>query len=178
MHLYSTFSSFAWVGFRRGLFRELSVLVVSVGGFFLLQSKPGPGPGNHQTSVGNRLWCRHCGRKVPGLAARRQRRRKWTGAGLHPRPLRMALRCRPADRLLSRLVGRCCSLTYLLTNKAIPDSLSSSGLLAAILGVGNGLFYIPTFAPRLMAFIPEVGVTSVSSPGTGVAGPSCKARPT
>ena len=60
--------------------------------------------------------------------------------------------------------------TYILTNKAISDRQSSSGLLAALLGIANGLFYIPTFAPRLIAFIPEVGVASVSSPGTGMEG--------
>ena len=60
--------------------------------------------------------------------------------------------------------------TYILTNKAISDRQSSSGILAALLGIGNGLFYIPTFAPRLIAFIPEVGVASVSSPGTGMEG--------
>ena len=32
---------FGWIGFRRGLFRELSVLIVSIGGFFLLQQNQG-----------------------------------------------------------------------------------------------------------------------------------------
>ena len=32
---------FGWIGFRRGLFRELTVLIVSVGGFFLLQQNQG-----------------------------------------------------------------------------------------------------------------------------------------
>ncbi len=159
---------FAWVGFRRGLFRELSVLAVSVGGFFLLQQNQGLALEIVRQVLGIIFGIVIVGAKF--LASLRA-----GDAGGSSEPV---YTLGPSDWLsdtdqptVSFLVWAGLLLfTYLLTNKAIPDSLSTSGLLAAVIGVGNGLFYIPTFAPRLMAFIPEVGVTSVSTPGTGVQG--------
>ena len=159
---------FAWVGFRRGMFRELLVLVVSVGGFFLLQNNQGLALEIIRQVLGIVFAIVSMGAKL--LASLRAGS---TGGNGEP-----VYTLGPSDWLsdadqptVSFLVWSGVLLfTYLLTNKAIPDNLSSSGLLAAMIGVGNGLFYIPTFAPRLIAFIPEVGVTSVASPGTGVQG--------
>ena len=159
---------FGWIGFRRGLFRELSVLIVSIGGFFLLQQNQGLALDVVRQALGVLLGVISVGAKL--LASLRA-----GGAAGGSEPV---YTLGPSDWLsdadqptVSFLVWSGLLLfTYILTNKAISDRQSSSGLLAALLGIGNGLFYIPTFAPRLMAFIPEVGVASVSSPGTGMEG--------
>ena len=159
---------FGWIGFRRGLFRELSVLIVSIGGFFLLQQNQGLALDVVRQALGVLLGVISVGAKL--LASLRA-----GGAAGGSEPV---YTLGPSDWLsdadqptVSFLVWSGLLLfTYILTNKAIPDRQSSSGILAALLGIGNGLFYIPTFAPRLMAFIPEVGVASVSSPGTGMEG--------
>jgi hypothetical protein len=159
---------FGWIGFRRGLFRELSVLVVSIGGFFLLQQNQGLALDIVRQVLGIIFGVISIGAKL--LASLRA-----GGAGGDSEPV---YTLGPSEWLseadqptVSFLVwSGLLLLTYILTNKAISDSQSSSGLLAAIIGMGNGLFYIPTFAPRLIAFIPEVGVASVSTPGTGVQG--------
>ena len=159
---------FGWIGFRRGLFRELSVLIVSIGGFFLLQQNQGLALDVVRQALGVLLGVISVGAKL--LASLRA-----GGAAEGSEPV---YTLGPSDWLsdadqptVSFLVWSGLLLfTYILTNKAISDRQSSSGLLAALLGIGNGLFYIPTFAPRLMAFIPEVGVASVSSPGTGMEG--------
>ncbi len=159
---------FGWIGFRRGLFRELSVLIVSIGGFFLLQQNQGLALDIVRQALGVLLGVISVGAKL--LASLRA-----GGAAGGSEPV---YTLGPSDWLsdadqptVSFLVWSGLLLfTYILTNKAISDRQSSSGLLAALLGIGNGLFYIPTFAPRLMAFIPEVGVASVSSPGTGMEG--------
>ena len=159
---------FGWIGFRRGLFRELSVLTVSIGGFFLLQQNQGLALDIVRQLLGIIFGVISIGAKL--LASLRA-----GGAGGDSEPV---YTLGPSEWLseadqptVSFLVwSGLLLLTYILTNKAISDSQSSSGLLAAIIGMGNGLFYIPTFAPRLIAFIPEVGVASVSTPGTGVQG--------
>ena len=160
---------FGWIGFRRGLFRELSVLIVSVGGFFLLQQNQGLALDIVRQALGLLLGIISIGAKF--LAALRS-----GGAGGEGEPV---YTLSPSDWLsdadqptVSFLVwSGLLLLTYMLTNKAVPDSRSGSGLLAALTGIGNGLFYIPTFAPRLIAFIPEIGVETVStSPGTGMQG--------
>ncbi len=159
---------FGWIGFRRGLFRELSVLIVSIGGFFLLQQNQGLALDVVRQALGVLLVVISVGAKL--LASLRA-----GGAAGDSEPV---YTLGPSDWLsdadqptVSFLVWSGLLLfTYILTNKAISDRQSSSGLLAALLGIGNGLFYIPTFAPRLIAFIPEVGVASVSSPGTGMEG--------
>ena len=159
---------FGWIGFRRGLFRELSVLIVSIGGFFLLQQNQGLALDVVRQALGVLLGVISVGAKL--LASLRA-----GGAAEGSEPV---YTLGPSDWLsdadqptVSFLVWSGLLLfTYILTNKAISDRQSSSGILAALLGIGNGLFYIPTFAPRLMAFIPEVGVASVSSPGTGMEG--------
>jgi multisubunit Na+/H+ antiporter MnhE subunit len=159
---------FGWIGFRRGLFRELSVLIVSIGGFFLLQQNQGLALDIVRQVLGIIFGVISIGAKL--LASLRA-----GGAGGDSEPV---YTLGPSEWLseadqptVSFLVwSGLLLLTYILTNKAISDSQSSSGLLAAIIGMGNGLFYIPTFAPRLIAFIPEVGVASVSTPGTGVQG--------
>ena len=159
---------FGWIGFRRGLFRELSVLIVSIGGFFLLQQNQGLALDVVRQALGVLLGVISVGAKL--LASLRA-----GGAAEGSEPV---YTLGPSDWLsdadqptVSFLVWSGLLLfTYILTNKAIPDRQSSSGILAALLGIGNGLFYIPTFAPRLIAFIPEVGVASVSSPGTGMEG--------
>ena len=159
---------FGWIGFRRGLFRELSVLIVSIGGFFLLQQNQGLALDIVRQLLGIIFGVISIGAKL--LASLRA-----GGAGGDSEPV---YTLGPSEWLseadqptVSFLVwSGLLLLTYILTNKAISDSQSSSGLLAAIIGMGNGLFYIPTFAPRLIAFIPEVGVASVSTPGTGVQG--------
>ena len=159
---------FGWIGFRRGLFRELSVLIVSIGGFFLLQQNQGLALDVVRQALGVLLGVISVGAKL--LASLRA-----GGAAGGSEPV---YTLGPSDWLsdadqptVSFLVWSGLLLfTYILTNKAISDRQSSSGILAALLGIGNGLFYIPTFAPRLMAFIPEVGVASVSSPGTGMEG--------
>ena len=159
---------FGWIGFRRGLFRELSVLIVSIGGFFLLQQNQGLALDVVRQALGVLLGVISVGAKL--LASLRA-----GGAAEGSEPV---YTLGPSDWLsdadqptVSFLVwSGLLPFTYILTNKAIPDRQSSSGILAALLGIGNGLFYIPTFAPRLIAFIPEVGVASVSSPGTGMEG--------
>ena len=159
---------FGWIGFRRGLFRELSVLTVSIGGFFLLQQNQGLALDIVRQLLGIIFGVISIGAKL--LASLRA-----GGAGGDSEPV---YTLGPSEWLseadqptVSFLVwSGLLLLTYILTNKAISDNQSSSGLLAAIIGMGNGLFYIPTFAPRLIAFIPEVGVASVSTPGTGVQG--------
>ena len=159
---------FGWIGFRRGLFRELSVLIVSIGGFFLLQQNQGLALDIVRQALGVLLGVISVGAKL--LASLRA-----GGAAGGSEPV---YTLGPSDWLsdadqptVSFLVWSGLLLfTYILTNKAISDRQSSSGILAALLGIGNGLFYIPTFAPRLIAFIPEVGVASVSSPGTGMEG--------
>ena len=159
---------FGWIGFRRGLFRELSVLIVSIGGFFLLQQNQGLALDIVKQALGVLLGIISVGAKfLTSLRA--------GGAAGGSEPV---YTLGPSDWLsdadqptVSFLVWSGLLLfTYILTNKAISDRQSSSGILAALLGIGNGLFYIPTFAPRLIAFIPEVGVASVSSPGTGMEG--------
>jgi multisubunit Na+/H+ antiporter MnhE subunit len=150
------------------LFRELSVLIVSIGGFFLLQQNQGLALDIVRQVLGIIFGVISIGAKL--LASLRA-----GGAGGDSEPV---YTLGPSEWLseadqptVSFLVwSGLLLLTYILTNKAISDSQSSSGLLAAIIGMGNGLFYIPTFAPRLIAFIPEVGVASVSTPGTGVQG--------
>ena len=159
---------FGWIGFRRGLFRELSVLIVSIGGFFLLQQNQGLALDVVRQALGVLLG-------VISVVAKLLASLRAGGAAGGSEPV---YTLGPSDWLsdadqptVSFLVWSGLLLfTYILTNKAISDRQSSSGLLAALLGIGNGLFYIPTFAPRLMAFIPEVGVASVSSPGTGMEG--------
>ena len=159
---------FGWIGFRRGLFRELSVLIVSIGGFFLLQQNQGLALDVVRQALGVLL-------AVISVSAKFLASLRAGGAAGGSEPV---YTLGPSDWLsdadqptVSFLVWSGLLLfTYILTNKAISDRQSSSGLLAALLGIGNGLFYIPTFAPRLIAFIPEVGVTSVSSPGTGMEG--------
>ena len=159
---------FGWIGFRRGLFRELSVLIVSIGGFFLLQQNQGLALDVVRQALGVLLG-------VISVVAKLLASLRAGGAAGGSEPV---YTLGPSDWLsdadqptVSFLVWSGLLLfTYILTNKAISDRQSSSGLLAALLGIGNGLFYIPTFAPRLIAFIPEVGVTSVSSPGTGMEG--------
>ena len=159
---------FGWIGFRRGLFRELSVLIVSIGGFFLLQQNQGLALDVVRQALGVLLGIISIGEKL--LASLRA-----GGAGGEGEPvftlgdsdwLSDADQPTVAFLVWSGLL----LLTYILTNKAIPDRQSSSGLLAALTGIGNGLFYIPTFAPRLIAFIPEIGVETTSSPGTGMQG--------
>ena len=159
---------FAWVGFRRGLFRELLVLVASVGGFFLLQNNQGLALEIIRQVLGIVFGVVSMGAKL--LASLRAGNAGGNGEPVYT--LGPSEWLSDADQpTVSFLVWSGVLLfTYLFTNKAIPDSLSSSGLLAAMIGVGNGLFYIPTFAPRLIAFIPEVGVATVSTPGTGVEG--------
>ncbi len=159
---------FGWIGFRRGLFRELSVLIVSIGGFFLLQQNQGLALDIVSQALGVLLGIISVGAKF--LASLRA-----GGAGGVGEPV---FTLGPSDWLsdtdqptIAFLVwSGLLLLTYILTNKAIPDRQSSSGLLAALVGIGNGLFYIPTFAPRLIAFIPEIGVETASSPGTGMQG--------
>ena len=159
---------FGWIGFRRGMFRELSVLIVSVGGFFLLQQNQGLALDIVRQTLGVLLGIISMGAKF--LASLRA-----GGAGGEGEPvftLGASDWFTDADQpTVAFLVwSGLLLLTYVLTNKAIPDRQSSSGLLAALLGIGNGLFYIPTFAPRLIAFIPEIGVETTSSPGTGIQG--------
>ena len=159
---------FGWIGFRRGLFRELSVLIVSIGGFFLLQQNQGLALDFVRQALGVLLG-------VISVSAKFLASLRAGGAAGGSEPV---YTLGPSDWLsdadqptVSFLVWSGLLLfTYILTNKAISDRQSSSGILAALLGIGNGLFYIPTFAPRLIAFIPEVGVASVSSPGTGMEG--------
>ena len=159
---------FGWIGFRRGLFRELSVLIVSIGGFFLLQQNQGLALDVVRQALGVLLG-------VISVSAKFLASLRAGGATGGSEPV---YTLGPSDWLsdadqptVSFLVWSGLLLfTYILTNKAISDRQSSSGILAALLGIGNGLFYIPTFAPRLIAFIPEVGVASVSSPGTGMEG--------
>ncbi len=159
---------FGWIGFRRGLFRELSVLIVSIGGFFLLQQNQGLALDVVRQALGVLL-------AVISVSAKFLASLRAGGAAGGSEPV---YTLGPSDWLsdadqptVSFLVWSGLLLfTYILTNKAISDRQSSSGILAALLGIGNGLFYIPTFAPRLIAFIPEVGVASVSSPGTGMEG--------
>jgi hypothetical protein len=159
---------FGWIGFRRGLFRELSVLIVSIGGFFLLQQNQGLALDVVRQALGVLLG-------VISVSAKFLASLRAGGAAGGSEPV---YTLGPSDWLsdadqptVSFLVWSGLLLfTYILTNKAISDRQSSSGILAALLGIGNGLFYIPTFAPRLIAFIPEVGVASVSSPGTGMEG--------
>ena len=159
---------FGWIGFRRGLFRELSVLIVSIGGFFLLQQNQGLALDVVRQALGVLLG-------VISVSAKFLASLRAGGAAGGSEPV---YTLGPSDWLsdadqptVSFLVWSGLLLfTYVLTNKAISDRQSSSGILAALLGIGNGLFYIPTFAPRLIAFIPEVGVASVSSPGTGMEG--------
>ena len=119
---------FAWVGFRRGLFRELSVLAVSVGGFFLLQQNQGLALEIVRQVLGIVFGIVAVGAKF--LASLRA-----GDAGGSSEPV---YTLGPSDWLsdtdqptVSFLVWAGLLLfTYLLTNKAIPDSLSSSGLLA------------------------------------------------
>ena len=159
---------FGWIGFRRGLFRELSVLIVSIGGFFLLQQNQGLALDIVKQALGLLLGIISVGAKfLTSLRA--------GGAGGEGEPvftLGASDWLSDADQpTIAFLVwSGLLLLTYILTNKAIPDRQSSSGLLAALTGIGNGLFYIPTFAPRLIAFIPEIGVETASSPGTGMQG--------
>jgi len=159
---------FGWIGFRRGLFRELTVLIVSVGGFFLLQQNQGLALDIVRQLLGLLGGIIVVGAKL--LAALRA-----GGAGNEGEPVHTLSTSdwlSDADQpTVSFLVwAGVLLLTYILTNKTIPDNLSSSGMLAALMGMGNGLFYIPTFAPRLFAFIPELGVEQVSATGTGVQG--------
>lgn len=159
---------FGWIGFRRGLFRELSVLIVSIGGFFLLQQNQGLALDIVRQVLGVIFGVISVGAKF--LASLRAGGAEGNGEPVYT--LGASEWLSDADQpTISFLVwSGLLLLTYILTNKAIPDRQSSSGLLAALIGIGNGLFYIPTFAPRLMAFIPEVGVTAVSTPGTGMQG--------
>lgn len=156
---------FGWIGFRRGLFREMSVLIVSIGGFFLLQQNQGLALDVVRQALSLLLSIISIGARF--LAALR--------AGSDGEPvftLNASDWLSDADQpTVSFLVwSGLLLLTYILSNKVIPDSRSGSGLLAALIGVGNGLFYIPTFAPRLIAFIPEIGVESAASPSAGVQG--------
>lgn len=160
---------FGWIGFRRGLFRELSVLVVSVGGFFLLQQNQGLALEIVRQVLGVLFGLISVGAKL--LASLRIGGAEDVGEPVYT--LGASDWLSDADQpTVSFLVWAGLLLfAYLLTNKAIPDKQSSSGILAALLGIGNGLFYIPTFAPRLMDFIPEeVSISSVSSPGDGMQG--------
>ena len=160
---------FGWIGFRRGLFRELTVLIVSVGGFFLLQQNQGLALDIVRQVLGLLGSIIVISAKL--LAALRA-----GGGGGDGEPVFTLFD--PSDLLseadkptVSFLVWAGVLLfTYMLTNKAIPDSQSTSGLLASLIGMGNGLFYIPTFAPRLFDFIPEIGVGPVTATGTGVQG--------
>ena len=159
---------FGWIGFRRGLFRELSVLIVSIGGFFLLQQNQGLALDVVRQALGVLLG-------VISVSAKFLASLRAGGAGGGQEPvytLGASDWFTDADQpTVSFLVWAGLLLfAYILTNKVISDRQSSSGLLAALIGIGNGLFYIPTFAPRLIAFIPEVGVASVAPPGTGVQG--------
>lgn len=159
---------FAWIGFRRGLFRELLVLVVSVGGFFLLQQNQGLALDIVRQVLGIVFGIISAGAKF--LASLRAGDTGGIGEPVYTLGASDWLSDVQPPTVSFLVWSGLLLFTYLLTNKAIPDSQSSSGLLAAMIGIGNGLFYIPTFAPRLINFIPEVGVTSVSSPGTGMEG--------
>ncbi len=160
---------FGWIGFRRGLFRELMVLVVSVGGFFFLQQNQGLALDIVRQVLGLLGGIITIGMRL--IAALRA-----GGAGGEGEPVHTLWNASDAlsdadQPTVSFLVwAGVLLLTYLLTNKAIPDSQSTSGMLAALIGMGNGLFYIPTFAPRLFDFIPEIGVEPVSATGAGVQG--------
>jgi hypothetical protein len=155
---------FGWIGYRRGMFRELSVLVVSVGGFFLLEQNPGPAMAIVRQALGLVLSIINIGARL--LASLR------AGGAESGDPVFTLTASdwisESDEPTVAFLVwSGLLLLTYILTNKAIPDSRSASGLLAALLGVINGLFYIPTFVPRLVAFVPEISAESASLPGTG-----------
>ncbi len=159
---------FGWIGFRRGLFRELSVLVVSVGGFFLLQQNQGLALEIVRQILGVLFGLLSVGAKL--LASLRSGGGEDIGEPVYTLGASDWLSDADQPTVTFLVWAGLLLFAYLLTNKAIPDSLSSSGILAALFGIGNGLFYIPTFAPRLIAFIPEVSVSSVSSPGDGMQG--------
>lgn len=159
---------FGWIGFRRGLFRELSVLVVSVGSFFLLQQNQGLALDIVRQALGLLMGIISAGAKL--LASLRGGRSEGDGDPVFT--LSDPDWISDADEpTVSFLVwAGLLLLTYILTNRVIPDTLSASGILASLLGIGNGLFYIPTFVPQLVAFIPDVGVESASSPGSQMQG--------
>lgn len=148
---------FGWIGYQRGMWRELVVVIVSIGGFFLLQ----------QAQAYILRFINLAGKftafsRAGGLAGNDE-----AFAALRTAPDWVE----PSDgpTVIFLLWAALLLLTYIATSNFITDEKSTSDFTAAILGIVNGLFYITIFLPLLVSFVlPEVleeGPVSPSSAG-------------
>jgi hypothetical protein len=141
---------FAWIGSRRGTRREMAVLLVSVGSYFGLQ---------HfrslivrTTNLGSRFVAFV---QAGGL----QEGTSDSLAVLREGPT--LVQPGQEQTYLFLLWALILLLTYILSEKLITYSGAQSKLIAAMLGIANGFFYITVVLPRLMALL------SPSAPAPG-----------
>ncbi len=158
---------FGWIGYRRGMFRELTVLIVSVGGIFALQQNQNQALDIVRQALSSVLGAVNMGGKF--LADIRSGNMGGDGDTLFTLTTASNLIADSDEPKVAFLIwSGLLLLAYVLTNKVIPDSRSASGFIASVMGIINGLFYSFIFPPRLVSFIsPEVEVESVSLFSTG-----------
>lgn len=135
-------SLFAWIGYRRGTWREAVILIISVGGYVTLQEFSGI-----LIRVINLGWRFLAFARSGGLTSD------------DPEAI-LALRDQPAlvtpdnqQTVLFLIWATLLILGYMLTGKWIANQKSKSNFMAGLLGITNGLFYIAILLPRLVALI-------------------------
>ena len=158
---------FGWIGYRRGMFRELTVLAVSLGGIYLLQQNQGTALDIVRQALSLVLDLVNMGGEL--LSDIRSEDRGGDGDTMFTLTAASDLIADSDEPKVAFMIwSGLLLLAYILTNKAIPDNQSASGFMAGLTGIINGLFYSLIFPPRLVSFIsPETNVESVSLFSTG-----------
>lgn len=157
---------FAWIGYRRGTFRELTTLIVSIGGFFLLQYSQGSVL--DIITLGLRFVLSSINLGSRFLASVQAGQLVETDESLFTLTSASDWISASNGSTVTFLVWAVLLLfAYFLTSKIIPNTRGS--LIAALLGIINGLFYSTIFLPLLVSFIfPHVVNEQISPSSSGV----------
>ncbi len=133
---------FAWIGYQRGSLRETLVFLVAVGGYFGLLRYQGP-----IITLLNLFGKFIAFARSGGLTS------DDPNAILKLRDAPNIVQPDDAGTVIFVIWAILLVLAYVITNLAVPRERSQPGILAILMGVANGLFYILVFLPRLIALV-------------------------
>ncbi len=149
---------FGWIGYRRGLLREMAVFVVGFGSYLFLWRYA-----NALRALINLFWKFLYFARAGGL----------TGNGDALDLLREApnlVSPEQTSTVVFLIWAALLLLTYLVTNVLVPDTVSRPGLRAALVGMVNGLVYLGIFLPLLASLVaPEIRDRLPASPEESIA---------
>ncbi len=148
---------FGWIGYRRGLVREMVVFAVGFGSYLFLWRYA-----SALRTLINLFWKFLYFARAGGLA----------GNGDALDLLREApnlVRPEQTSTVVFLIWAALLLLTYLVTNMLVPDTVSRPGLRAALVGMVNGLVYLGIFLPLLASLVaPEIRDRLPASPEESV----------